>query len=235
MDAKNQIATGGTSGPCVLQVLPALGSGGAERTAVDIAHALEAAGWRSLVASEGGALEGLLPKSTRHVRLPLDSKNPLTILRNAGRLADLIASAGVDIVHARSRAPAWSALLAARRRRVKFVTTYHGAYSEPNRVKALYNSVMARADTVIANSQWTAALVADRYPFAAGRIVPIARGTDFSRFDPDGVSADAVGAQRDAWGAGADDFVVLHLARMGSWKGQAVVVERTLVRVDKGE
>ena len=116
-------------------------------------------------------------------------------------------------------------MLAARRMKVPFVTTYHGAYSETSRAKALYNSVMARADAVIANSQWTADLVAGRYPWARDRIVAIPRGTDFALFDPARFSAADRAAQRAEWGVEADDFVVLHLARMGSWKGQDVVVD----------
>ena len=168
----------------VLQIVPALHTGGAERTAVDIANALDEAGWGSVIASAGGTLVRDLPHSTRHEVLPLDTKNPITIYRNATRIARLIDATGANIVHARSRAPAWSAMLAARRMKVPFVTTYHGAYSEGSRLKALYNSVMARADTVIANSQWTADLVTKRYPWARDRIVAIPRGTDFALFDP---------------------------------------------------
>ncbi len=211
----------------VLQIVPALHTGGAERTAVDIAHALDAADWGSVIASAGGALVRDLPALTRHETLPLDTKNPLTIYRNATRIARLIDATGADIVHARSRAPAWSAMIAARRMKVPFVTTYHGAYSEGSRAKALYNSVMARADAVIANSKWTADLVATRYPWARDRIVAIPRGTDFSLFDPARFSDADVAAQRAEWGVEPDDFVLLHLARMGSWKGQDVVVDAT--------
>ncbi len=222
MDAVNQKPVRRAT---VLQIVPALHTGGAERTAVDIAHALDAAGWGSVIASEGGALVRDLPPSTRHETLPLDTKNPITIYRNATRIARLIDATGADIVHARSRAPAWSAMWAARRMKVPFVTTYHGAYSEGSRIKALYNSVMARADAVIANSQWTADLVATRYPWARERIVAIPRGTDFALFDPATISDGDKAAQRAEWGVEPDDFVVLHLARMGSWKGQDVVVD----------
>ncbi len=222
MDALNQTTTQRAT---VLQIVPALHTGGAERTAVDIACALDAAGWGSIIASEGGALVDQLPASTLHQTLPLDTKNPLTIYRNATRIARLIDATGADIVHARSRAPAWSAMWAARRMKVPFVTTYHGAYSEGSRIKALYNSIMARADAVIANSQWTANLVAARYPWARDRIVAIPRGTDFALFDPATISDADRTAQRAEWGVEADDFVVLHLARMGSWKGQDVVVD----------
>ena len=104
------------------------------------------------------------------------AKDPARMLANAGAIARLIRHEGIDIVHARSRAPAWPALVAARRTGARFVTTYHGAYNQPNRAKALYNSVMARGDRVIANSAYTARLIATRHPWCADRIVTIRDG-----------------------------------------------------------
>lgn len=111
-------------------------------------------------------------------RLPVASKNPLTILANAGRLTYLIESRKVDLIHARSRAPAWSALLAARRTGRPFVTTYHGAYGEAGPFKAAYNSVMGRGDRVIANSLYTADLISSRQRIARDRIRVIYRGVE---------------------------------------------------------
>lgn len=213
----------------ILQVLPGLDSGGVERTAVDIAHALDRAGWTSLVASQGGRLEAELPKSTRHINLPLASKNPLTIAANIKRLRQVIAEHNVDLVHARSRAPAWSALYAAKREKVPFITTYHGIYSQNNRAKALYNSAMVRGDVVIANSAWTAEIVAQRHPNIANKIIPIGRGTDFHRFDPAKVTHEQKRAKRQSWGLDNDDFALLLLGRLTPIKGHMDLVEAAAI------
>lgn len=208
----------------VLQVIPELGTGGAERTTVDIAAALHAEGDRALVVSEGGRLvDELLAVGGEHVAMPARTKSPAGLWRNAGLLAALIARENVDIVHARSRAPAWSALVAARRTGKPFVTTYHGAYNEKTRLKNLYNSVMARGDRVIANSGYTADLIARRHPFAAGRITTIFRGIDLSRFAEDvAPRAEALSAR---WQIPDGVPVILNVARLTPWKGQEVLIE----------
>jgi glycosyltransferase involved in cell wall biosynthesis len=221
----------------VLQILPSLETGGAERTAVDVAAALVAAGHRALVASEGGRLVAeLAAAGAEHLTFPAATKNPLAMLANADRLAALIRREGVDLVHARSRAPAWVALIAARRTGVPFVTTFHGAYGETNRLKNLYNSVMARGDTVIANSAWTADLIARRHPFAVGRIVTIPRGGDLAAFAPEAVSAERRAAVATQFGLGPADGrpLVLQLARLTGWKGQRVLIEAAALLARRG-
>ncbi len=146
--------------PTILQIIPRLDTGGAELSTIEIAEAIVRAGGRALVATAGGRMaDRVTAVGGEIITLPLESKNPATILANASRLAGLVRARGVALLHARSRAPAWSALIAARRTRVPFVTTYHGAYGERGRLKRLYNSVMARGDAVIANSQYTADLI----------------------------------------------------------------------------
>ena len=142
------------SGRTILQVIPHLSAGGAERTTIEVAEALRAAGAKALVASVGGRLEGELARAGAElIRIDrLATKNPFGIYGNASILAKIIAKHKVDLVHARSRAPAWSALWAARRMKKPFVTTYHGVYNAKSAPKKLYNSVMARGDLVIANS-----------------------------------------------------------------------------------
>src|SRR5262245_36942331 len=170
----------------ILQVVPRLDAGGSEQAAVEIAQALTSVGASALVATEGGRLATAIADAGGEiVPLPVASKNPLTILANARRLAKLIEERGVDLVHARSRAPAWSAFLAARRTGRPFVTTYHGAYGNPGPLKNFYNSVMGRGDRVIANSDYTAQLIAARHPTARERIRVIHRGVDLARFSPD--------------------------------------------------
>ncbi len=208
----------------ILQVVPELDTGGAERTTLDIAAALVDAGDRAIVASEGGRMvEELVARGGEHVVLPVATKRILTMRANAVRLSDLMEAEGVDIIHARSRAPAWSALWAASWSWRPLVTTYHGAYNEGNALKNRYNSVMARGDVVIANSAYTAGLVAHRHPFARGRILTIHRGIDLSAFAAD-ASARAA-ALRAAWGVEPHERIVLNLARMTSWKGQLVLLD----------
>lgn len=212
--------------PTVLQVIPELGSGGAERTTIDVARALVEAGGKAIVASQGGAMVAELEAAGAvHVWLPVKSKNPLTMWKNAARLAELIQEHNADIIHARSRAPAWSSLLAARREKIPLVTTYHGTYSQPNVLKGLYNSVMARGDAVIANSHFIANLIRGRHTFAKDRITVIHRGSDLSGLRPENVSALRRQALKDAWGIPTGRPIILNMARLTAWKGQKVIIE----------
>ena len=215
------------TGVTVLQIIPALEAGGAERTTVDVAAALAEAGARPLVATEGGRLVGeLQAKGGIWVPFPANTKNPLAMALNVERLVRLCRQEGVQILHARSRAPAWVALGAARRLKIPFVTTYHGSYSGRTAVKVLYNSVMARGDAVIANSHYTAELIRRAHPEQAGeRITVIHRGTDLSTFTPSAVAPARVESLRRAWGVAPHERVVLLAARLTAWKGQRVLIE----------
>ncbi len=212
--------------PVILQVIPDLETGGAERTTVDVAQAITEAGWTALVVSEGGRLVSELEKAgARHIALPVKSKNPLTLWRNASRLQKIIQDNHVDLIHARSRAPAWSCLWAARREKIPFVTTYHGIYKQQNAFKAFYNSVMARGDSVIANSGYTAGLIRERYPAATDKITIIHRGSDLTALKPDAVTPERRQALQAAWGLSDGQPVVLNLARVTAWKGQRVLID----------
>ena len=212
--------------PAILQVLPALRSGGVERGTLEIAEAQIAAGFRAIVASAGGemvpALEAL---GAKHITLPLTAKTPWAIWRNAAALAALARAEGVALVHARSRAPAWSTLIAARRLGLPFVTTYHGAYNEGFPGKRLYNSVMARGDRVIAISHFIADLIRARHGVAESRLRVIPRGVDPRRFDPALVSPARLAALRAAWGVAEGQPIIMLPARVTRWKGQIVLVE----------
>lgn len=211
--------------PTILQVVPWLDSGGVERGTVDIAHAITEAGGKAFVAAEPGRLVTQLEEAGGEL-LPFDgrSKNPWKLLvSNARILERLIRERHVDLVHARSRAPAWSALIAARRAGVPFVTTYHGAYSQKGRMKAFYNSVMAKGDIVIANSDYTANLVAERNPSAKDRILSIYRGVDMAVFDPDTVTTDRTDALANAWGLSGEPLIILP-SRLTRWKGQSFIL-----------
>lgn len=175
--------------PTILQIIPQLDAGGAELSVVEIAGAVARAGGRALVLAESGRLAASIEAAGGEVMpFPAATKNPLRILANARSIARIATREGVDLIHARSRAPAWSALMAARRLGVPFVTTYHGAYNETNAVKRFYNSVMARGDATIANSHYTARLIADRYGTPPARLVVIHRGVDTARFDPERIA-----------------------------------------------
>jgi glycosyltransferase involved in cell wall biosynthesis len=212
--------------PALLQVLPALRSGGVERGTLEIAEAQIAAGFRAIVASAGGemvpALEAL---GAKHITLPLTAKSPFAIWRNAAALAALARAEGVVLIHARSRAPAWSALIAARRIGLPFVTTYHGAYNEGFPGKRLYNSVMARGDRVIAISHFIADLIRARHGVAEAKLRVIPRGVDPRRFDPVLVGAERLDKLRTAWGLPEGRPIIMLPARVTRWKGQMVLVE----------
>lgn len=218
----------------VLQLVPALETGGAERTTIDIARALVEDGWTALVASAGGRMVGELEAvGARHFELPLDRKNPIALWRNSRALDAIFKEHQVNLLHARSRGPAWSGLWSARRMGVPLVTTWHGAYARENALKGYYNSVMARGDQVIANSRWTAKGIAEMHPWAADRITAIPRGTDFAAFDRTAIAEDRLTNLRRAWSVGDRAFVFLHLARLTGWKGQDVVVNAVSQIVDE--
>ena len=211
----------------VLQVLPRLDSGGVERGSIEIAQAIVEAGGRALVASAGGRLTKRLESvGGEAVQMPLASKNPFRIKANAKRLVELIQNEGVHIVHARSRAPAWSAKWAAQEAGAYFITTYHGVYSEGMPFKRRYNSVMASGDVVIAISNFIAELVVKRHRVPPERVVTIPRGADLAAFSDEAVPAARVVALMTRWGIADDPRpVILMPGRLTRWKGQTLFIE----------
>jgi glycosyltransferase involved in cell wall biosynthesis len=211
------------SGVTLMQVTPRLNEGGVERATLEISHAFVEAGGRSIVASEGGRLEEQLSREDGELwRMRAASKNPLTILANAEEIARFARENGVSLLHARSRAPAWSAYRAARKLGIPFVTTYHGVYGGSG-LKRSYNAVMAKGDVVIANSDYTRLHILQTYPIDPERVVAIDRGVDLSVFSaPDPVKVEAL---RRAWAVSREGIVFLLPARLTRWKGQAVAIE----------
>lgn len=223
------------TGATILQIVPRLDTGGAELTTVQIAQALVAAGGRALVVTEGGSMGADIERAGgRVIAFPAATKNPARMLANGFALARLIRREGVDLVHARSRAPAWSALWAARMTGVPFVTTYHGAYGSIGPLKTFYNGVMARGDAVIANSRFTADLLRARHGTPAERVRVIYRGVDLERFDPDRVAPERVAALRAAWGLEGSQRAILHAARLTHWKGHHVVIDAARMLAKRG-
>lgn len=211
----------------VLQLVPSLDEGGVERGTVEIAAAIAAAGGQALVASRGGRLEPALRRAGgRLARLDPGPKNPLRLPAAVARLRALIREEGIRIVHARSRAPAWAGLLAARAEGVAFVTTYHGTYSEGLPFKRLYNSVMARGEPVIAVSEFIAAHVRRVHGVPPERLVTIPRGADLAVFDPAQATERRVVALAEGWAVAEEPRpILLCPARLTRWKGQAVLLE----------
>ncbi len=209
----------------ILQILPALNNGGVERGTIEVAAALAANGHRALVASAGGLMMREVDAvGGQHIRLPLDSKNPFVMWQNIDRIRRIIRRYKVDIVHARSRAPAWSAYYAARRAGVPYVTTFHNAYGAENWFKRIYNTAMAKGDRVIAISHFVADYIRDHYrvPENILRIIP--RGVDTERFDPAIVDEGRVAPLRQNWNLPAGKTVILLPGRFSRWKGQQVLV-----------
>ncbi len=210
----------------VLQVLPALHGGGVERGACDIASAIARRGWASYVVSAGGPMTREFERAgVRHFTQPVDSKNPLVMRANVDRLARLIVDYDIDIVHARSRAPAWSAWAAARRTNTPFVTTFHGTYSYSNPLKKRYNAIMTRGARVIAISEFIAEHLRRDYRVDEARLVTVPRGVNLKQFDPVAVSAERMIQLAAAWRLQDGEPVIMLPGRITSWKGQEVMVE----------
>ncbi|RKQ71819.1 glycosyltransferase involved in cell wall biosynthesis [Litorimonas taeanensis] len=209
----------------ILQILPDLNAGGVERTTVEIVEALTEAGHTAHVLSAGGRLEteikalgGILHSAS------IGSKNVLTVIPRILQIAKLVKAHNINVIHARSRAPAWPAYFAAKLTNTAFVTTYHGIYNANNSLKRFYNSVMAKGDAVIANSEFTKAHILKTHKCAPDKITVIHRGVDMKRFDPMTVSQEAITAQRLEWGTERDKLIVLP-GRLTRWKGQLDAIE----------
>lgn len=208
--------------------MPELETGGAEQTTIDVANAVVRAGGKALVATRGGRMAARLEADGgRLAQMPVQTKNPLVMLGNAARLVDLIRRENVSIVHARSRAPAFSALWAAQATKTPFVATYHGVYGAKSGLKRWYNAVMTRGDLVIANSDYTRDHVLGEHKIDPGKIVSIPRGVDLERFNPSWVTPERVDQLRAAWGVDPKDRRVklLLAGRLTRIKGHLLIVE----------
>ncbi|MGH6993820.1 MAG: glycosyltransferase family 4 protein [Caulobacteraceae bacterium] len=208
----------------LLQVTPRLEAGGAEQASIDIAGLVARAGATALIASAGGALEGALARAGgRLLRGPYNAKDPVRIALNARRLESIIRTEAVSLVHVHSRAPAFSALRAARRTHVPLLTTYHGAYPASWWAKRRYNRIMTAGAAVIAPSHFIAGEITRQHPRAKDRIVVIPEGIDLDRFDPDQVSQERVAQARARMGiTDADSPVLLLAGRLAASKGQSL-------------
>lgn len=219
--------------PVILQVLPALKSGGVERGTIEMVRAQIAAGFEALVASEGGPMvKQITSIGGKHFTLPLSTKNPLGIRKNAKRLRKLIREQGVDLVHARSRAPAWSAYRACKKEKCHFVTTVHGPYSIQNGVKRHYNSIMVRGEKVIAISEFIRQYIHEHYKVAESDVTVIHRGVDLGYFNIKTVPDSRIVREAAKLNSEHDIPIIMLPARISEWKGHGFLLD-ALVHLPK--
>lgn len=213
--------------PVVLQVLPEMGQGGVELGTVQIAEALTEQGIKNYVASQGGRMEFQLERlGVKHFKLPLKSKNPFMILRNADKLAEIIKKEGINIVHARSRAPAWSAYLAAKKAGVHFITTFHGTYGlGPKGIKKIYNKVMTFGEKVIVISSHIKRHVMENYHTPEEKLVFIHRCVDVEKFNPATVTPERLKTMIEQYELPTDKKIILLIGRLTRWKGQELLID----------
>ena len=210
----------------VLQILPELNAGGVERTTVEMVEALTGAGHGAHILSAGGrmvadieALGGV------HHTGKIGSKNILSVPWRIAGIRRLVVEHKIDLIHARSRAPAWPGMFAARAEKIPFVTTYHGIYKASGPLKRFYNSIMARGDAVIANSNFTRDYLIDQHGTDKKQITVIPRGVDMAQFDPTRIDRKSVNTLRENWGVDEEDIAVVLPGRLTRWKGQMVAIE----------
>lgn len=210
----------------VLQVLPALNTGGVERSTIEVAQAIVEAGGRAIVVSAGGTMVYELTKvGAEHIEMPVHSKNPFVMYKNIGRLIEVIKKYRADVVHVRSRAPAWSTYFAAKRTGIPLVITFHGTYSVGNFLKRRYNAIMTSGDRIIANSRFIAGHMRRIYGVPVNKIRVIHRGVDLQRFDQQAISAERVVALATNWRLEDGYPVIMLPGRLTRWKGQTVFID----------
>lgn len=213
----------------VVQVVPDLQSGNAGQTAVQVAEALAERGHRSIVVTEGGRMESELKRAGATIKhLPVATKNPSQIFLNGRALAEIARETNADLLHAQSRAPAWSCLLARRICRVPYVTTYDNNFREQHSLKRLYNSAMVRGSKVIALGDRIAKLIEVRYGTPREKIAVINRSIDLDRFNNDAVSEARREALMRNWSLDSGKRVVLLPGRLTKRKGPHVLVDAAL-------
>ena len=228
-----------TSDLKVLQVIPKLGYGGAETGCYDIAHYLPENNCKSFIVTSGGELLKFVDKKKVKIfRLPVHSKNPLLIFANALILIGIILINNISIVHARSRAPAWSCLFATKLTGRKFVTTFHGTYNIKNNIKKFYNSVMISSDLIIAGSNFIFSHIKENYSKYLNdkkKLMVIFRGINVDYFDPSTKLDSDEKKLLIKWNIEKDKKIILLPGRLTPWKGQEVFIEAVnLVNIELG-
>ncbi len=223
----------------VLQVIPRLGYGGAETGCYDIAHYLPEKNCKSYIVTSGGELLKFVnKKKIRLIKLPVHSKNLLVMFFNTIFLIGIIIFFNISIVHARSRAPAWSCLIATKLTKRKFVTTFHGTYNFSGKLKKFYNSVMVRSDLVIAGSNFIFSHIKENYSEFLGsnkKFLVIFRGINVDYFDPTTKLEIDEKKLLQEWDINKEKKIILVPGRLTSWKGQELLIEAVnLVNIELG-
>jgi len=223
----------------VLQVIPKLGFGGAETGCYDIAHYLPENDCQSFIVTSGGELIKFVDKKkVKLIRLPVHSKNPLLIFVNAIILIGIILFYNISIVHARSRAPAWSCLFATKLTGRKFVTTFHGTYNFIGKLKKFYNSVMVRSDLIIAGSNFIFSHIKENYSEylqSKKKFLVIFRGINVDYFDQSTILETDEKKLLEKWQITKEKKIILMPGRLTSWKGQELLIEAiNLVKIELG-
>ncbi|MCC8417678.1 MAG: glycosyltransferase family 4 protein [Rickettsia endosymbiont of Bryobia graminum] len=212
--------------PTILQVLPSLYSGGVERGTIEISKMLKATGHNVIVVSAGGRLVSeLTTDHITHIYMNSASKNPFTIWKNVKLLTQIIKEHNVDIIHARSRAPAWSCYMAAKATNTKFITTFHGIYNIENLFKKYYNSVMLKGEKIIAVSHFVKQHILANYQVSEDKIDVIHRGVDYHYFDPKNITEEKLQKYQKKYDIPKDTPIILLPSRMTNWKGHHILVE----------
>ena len=213
----------------VLQVIPRLGYGGAETGCYDLAHYLHEQDCKSYIVTSGGELIKYIDKKkVKLIKLPVQSKNPLLILINSIALTLLILFLNISIVHARSRAPAWSCYIATKITRRKFVTTFHGTYNFKNSIKKFYNSIMVKSDVLIAGSNFIFSHISENYQKflnSKKKFLVIFRGINTEYFDSDIIKKKDIDKLKATWKIEDNKKIILLPGRLTAWKGQEIFIE----------
>ncbi len=217
----------------IMQVLPALNSGGVERGAVDIANFIASKGHKSIIISAGGGLETFLDKKVKHYKLNVDSKNPFTIFSNIKKIKNLISENKADILHVRSRAPAWSCYYAVKNTSCKLLNTFHGTHSlslfgkKPSKIKKKYNEIMLKGQKIIAVSNFIKNHIKNNYQehFSDDKIEIIHRGVDVELFNPAKITKQVKINLINEWDIPDDKKIIMLPGRITSWKGHEFLIE----------
>lgn len=212
--------------PVIMQIIPNIGAGGAEQGCIDMAGEIIKAGAISIVVSNGGhRLHELLRTGAKHIELPVHSKNPMTMWRNISRIRKLIKKYNVDIVHVRSRAPAWSAYLACKQTGTHYITTCHAPYNISGEWKRTYNSSIVKAEKVIAISHHVENYLKKEYDIDESKITVIHRGIPIEKFNPSNVTPERLVTVSKEWRIAETARIVMMPGRITRWKGHSVLIE----------
>ncbi len=214
--------------PVIAQIIPALHNGGVERGTIETAQAISDCGWKPIIISSGGILESQLKRvGAKHISLPVNQKNPLSWVFTKGKLRKILLDENIDIVHVRSRAPAWISLPIAKKLSIPTVSTIHGKFEATNLFKREYNKQMLKADEVIAISEFTKSVIERQFPKLLENLSlsVIHRGVDLSLFNPRNVTQQRIINEAERIGLPDNLPVVMLPARPTSWKGHIILLQ----------